>query len=280
MSRRDWVLVIGTATLTTFVVLALTGSPTSPRTTDLDEGLRTGRVSPSRVSELQPKTPEKLRVTPTPAHVPEESQKSQREKRKLRSRIQTLKSEVSELEESEFERTRYQFDLSQDDWKQLAEEGRLKYRFPCFRDPNHSWQMYEPTREKLGLSPDDGAIVMDAHRHSNERLWKTIQPLCLDIAHDESLVALLGLSGCKQLVEKAAYKNDPIGAHEERGLVAETHAGMRSPPKPDETQHPIFSLFMALTSEAQLFEEELAEHLGPDEAKRIWHSMTCASTMK
>lgn len=205
--------------------------------------------------------------------------KIQSEKTQLQNKVQELEEDAVQLEESSVEPKGARYDLSEDDWKELVVEGKIKYRMPCLRSWDPPSSMSPASMDRLSIGPDAAATVTEAHRRSNARIWAAVRPLCLEAIGDESVVELLGPLSCRRLVEKLAYKNDPLGALDERGLVAEVHAGLRSPPEPGEPQSPIFTLYMAMTSESSLFESELAESFGPQEARRIWHSMSCASIM-
>ncbi len=201
----------------------------------------------------------------------DEKNELQREKRSLETQLLTLKDEAAN-------RDRYAYDLDQEDWKELAAQSRVKYRMPCLMPLEAAWKVPQAELDKLGLSPDDGEALGEAHLRSNRRVWEVVSPLCLDIVHDPDVVTLLGANSCLQLIEKVAGRKDHKGVTEARRQVAEVHAGLRPPPEADQPQAPLFQAFMAITSEAQRFEADLAESFGPEEAKRIWHSMSCAAT--
>jgi hypothetical protein len=200
-----------------------------------------------------------------------EKNELQSEKRSLETQLLTLKDDVAE-------RDRYAYDLDQEDWKELAAQSRVKYRMPCLMPLEASWKVPQAELDKLGLSPEDGEVLGEAHLRSNRRVWDVVRPLCLDIVHDPDVVALLGANSCLQLLEKVTGRNDLKAVTEARRQVAEVHAGLRPPPEAGRPQTPLFDALMAITSEAQRFEADLAESFGPEEAKRVWHSMSCAAT--
>jgi hypothetical protein len=55
----------------------------------------------------------------------------QREKAQLQGEKRDLESQLHALKDEAAERDSYRYDLSQDDWKKLAAEGRVRYRMPC-----------------------------------------------------------------------------------------------------------------------------------------------------
>jgi hypothetical protein len=230
--------------------------------------------TPAEAARSSPPSPVSNQLDPVNSKlgsVLREKEDLQREKRRLETQLHTLKDEVAE-------RDRYAFDLDREDWKELAAQSRVKYRMPCLMPLEASWKVPQAELDKLGLSPDDGEILGEAHLRSNRRVWDVVRPLCLEIVHDPDVVALLGANSCLLLIEKVTGRNDPKAVTEARRQVAEVHAGVRPAPPADQPQAALFEAFMAITSEAQRFEADLAESFGPEEAKRIWHSMSCAAT--
>jgi hypothetical protein len=134
--------------------------------------------------------------------------------------------------------------------------------------------------DELGLSPDDGESLTAAHRRSNGRIWATLRPLCMNVVGNADVVDLLGAMSCLRLIEQKSSKSDIMAPTNARRQVAEVHAGIRPPPEDGQPQDPVFEAYMALTSEAGLFESDLAESFGPEEAKRISQSMPCVATMR
>jgi hypothetical protein len=173
-----------------------------------------------------------------------------------------------------------EFELDQEDWKKLAAEGRVKYKIPCLLPAGSPWTPQPATLDGLGLSPEDGEVIAEAHRRSNARVWDVIRPLCEEAIGDPATVDLLGGQGCMRVVQELAVAKDPMKSLEAQRKVAEVHAGLQPRPAPDQPQHPVFQMLMALTSEAKLFEADLAETFGPEDAKRIAQSDGCSSTMR
>jgi hypothetical protein len=219
----------------------------------------------------------------------------QREKRVLETRLRSLESNIERQDRqgsapasaAELEAAKatgradpQEFDLDQEDWKKLAEEGRVKYKIPCMLPPGSPWMPQESTLNELGLSPGDGEVIAEAHRRSNARIWDVVRPLCEDVVGDPGTVDLLGGPGCLRLIRQFSDAKDPAAARNAQRQVAEMHAGMRPRPAPDAPKDPMTETFLALTSEAQLFEADLAESFGPEDAKRIAQSNGCSATYR
>lgn len=54
--------------------------------------------------------------------------------------------------------------------------------------------------------------------------------------------------------------------------IGEMRAGLRPMPGPNEPVHPVVRMFVATMREAQAFEADLAQELGPDDAHRVTFS--------
>jgi hypothetical protein len=203
----------------------------------------------------------------------------QREKRDLEAQLRSLESELVQRPRSAPAGEAYEFELDRDDWKELAAQARIKYRIPCALPAESSYAIPQDQLDELGLSPDDGKTLLEAHRRSNARVWATLRPLCLKAVGDETVVDLLGRSNCMGVIERAVTKTDFAAATDTRRQVGEVHAGTGSPPEAGQAT-PLFQALMALTSEARHFEADLAENFGPEDAQRIVQSMHCADTTR
>lgn len=173
-----------------------------------------------------------------------------------------------------------ELDLDREDWKKLAAEGRVKYRIPCLLPPGSPWSPSESALNELGLSPGDGEAIAEAHRRSNARIWDVVRPLCEGVLGDPGTVDLLGGPGCLRLIRQFSDAKDPAASREAQRQVAEVQAGLRPRPAPGEPLDPMFRTFMALTDEGRLFEADLAESFGPEDAKRIARSNRCTATLR
>jgi hypothetical protein len=200
----------------------------------------------------------------------------EREKQDLQAQLRVLEEELSRQAPA---RTRSEWDLDQNDWKELAAEGHVKFRLPCLMPGGESWKGWPPSElDKLGLSPEDGQTIVDAHRRSNERIWAVVRPLCLEAVGSEEVVNALGGLGCVQAISKKARSTDAEAARAARQLVADVRAGLRPEPR-DEPQHPVFETLMAVTGEMQRFQADLAEDFGQEEAKRLAWGPGCMNVM-
>lgn len=203
----------------------------------------------------------------------------QREKEDLEAQLRSLENALVNRPPSSPAGEAHEFELDRDDWKELATQARIKYRIPCTLPAHSSYAIPQEELDELGLSPDDGKTLVEAHRRSNARVWATLRPLCAKAVGDDTVVDLLDRSDCLGVLERAATKSDVGAGAAARRLVGEVHAGMRTPPEPGQST-PLFDALMALTREAQYFEADVAESFGPEDAKRIVQSMRCADTTR
>jgi ferric-dicitrate binding protein FerR (iron transport regulator) len=167
---------------------------------------------------------------------------------------------------------RSEFDLSQDDWKELAKEGEVRARVPCRNPPKD--ELSQLGLEKAGLSPGDLPAVRAALDGSRKRMWAAIRPLCVQaLAGDAALADRLGSLTCQSIVQEAARENGE-DFEEEIRQVAEIRAGLR--PVPADGGGSVTKLWLALTGEAGNVEQDLARSVGPDDARRfVYGSAGC-----
>jgi hypothetical protein len=203
-----------------------------------------------------------------------------REERDVEAQLRTLESELVRSAEVPLTGDPREFDLNREDWKALAAEGRIKYRIPCMLPSGGAYGSTQADSDALGLSPDDGKVVTEAHRRSNARVWATLRPLCVEAVGNAEIVDQLGAQSCLRLIESVATSSDIMASADSRRRVAEVHAGMTQPPRQGEPQSPLFAALLAVTSEAEHFQADLAESFGPEEAKRIYESLRCVSTTR
>jgi hypothetical protein len=299
MHRRDWILALGGPALAAVVVISIyegkaplapIGESSESRGRDYGSARSPGEIVPEgdhgvSGAERQLTGSRELQKASESGAAPEDEEVArqldgvkaklagvQREKRDLEAQLRTLEKELDQRPGAPGGDVD-EFDLDPEDWKTLAAEGRIKYRIPCLL-PAESSSAFPPEElDELGLAPDDGPTLNEARRRSNARVWSTVRPLCMEAVGDPEVADLLGASNCLRLIEKTAMKADAMAASEARRQVGEVHAGMRQPPQTGDAPHPVFQAYMAVTSEAQRFEADLAESFGPDEAKRIARSM-------
>ena len=289
MNKRDWSLITGSVASTAIAMVVFYETVEQPPAPSANQRSRVIRDEPSASSGADAPEMAVLPLSGAPSEKPDSArlrgqlervngmlESVQREKRDLEAQLHALESELEGREEV----ARREFDLDREDWKQLAAEGRIKYRIPCSLHPLSPSDLEPEEQDKLGLSPEEGRTVRELHRRSNDRVWSTIRPLCKAHVNDDTAVELLERSDCLGLIERAAVKKDFEAAAQLRRHVGEVHAGLRPRPAPGEATHPLFAALLAITSEARLFEADLEEHFGPEEAKNIAQNLSCADTAK
>ena len=160
-----------------------------------------------------------------------------------------------------------EYDLSQDDWKELAKKGDVKYRMPCFS--KEGWSFAPSQLDALGLAPQDGPILNDAYQHSYDRIWAVVRPLCAQaLGTSAEVVDKIGPGTCMHLVYDVSMSQNANATRQAHAEVAEIRAGI-IPEPPVDKQPPVMKMFLAATSANQAFQEDLTKSLGPDEAYRI-----------
>lgn len=165
---------------------------------------------------------------------------------------------------------RSEFDLSPDDWKELAKDGSVKAQFPCLNPHKDDAFFAAKELEKVGLSPQDGPAIQAAMNASRKRIWATIRPLCVKAMQgDVAMVDKLGPMTCQVLVQNAAQQSGE-DIEEELREVAEIRAGLR--PVPGDGGGDVMRVWLALTAESKAVEQDLAQSFGPEEAHRIVYS--------
>jgi hypothetical protein len=191
----------------------------------------------------------------------------EKEKTKLQAQLARAERELARQTEGGAARARHEFDLDEQDWRELAQEGSIKYRRPCLEEKG--WKPRADELELLGLGADDGETLRAAFRRSYDRIWKTVRPLCARVIGDADVVDSLGPDTCIHVVVDAARRQNSALSDDAIRQVAETRAGLRPLPQPGAAQHSVFQMFWMLTGEMRAFEADLAESFGPEEAKRV-----------
>ena len=164
-------------------------------------------------------------------------------------------------------RSKPEYDLSPDDWKELAKNGEVKYRMPCFS--KEGWDFPADKLNALGLAPQDAPVLKDAYQKSYDRVWAQVRPLCAQaLGTTADVVDKIGPSTCMHLVYDVAQNQNAASAKEAHTQAAEIRAGVLPEP-PADKQHPILKMFLAATDANKAFEQDLAKSLGPEEAYRL-----------
>jgi hypothetical protein len=161
-------------------------------------------------------------------------------------------------------------ETTKEDWERMAELGVVRTRVPCIRDT--PWGPSERVVNRLGLAPGDAQTITDAYERSNKRVMAEIKPLCAKVLGSPDAADAVGPSGCMDAIQNSARKADPKAAKESLSRVADINAGKKPAPKDNQGLAPLERLGMALTAESKAFEADLAQKLGPEEAKRLANS--------
>ncbi|HVH40855.1 MAG TPA: hypothetical protein VM925_00885 [Labilithrix sp.] len=156
--------------------------------------------------------------------------------------------------------------LSKDDWERMAESGVVPTRVPCIRDK--PWAPNERVVERLGLAPQDTEALKAAYEASNKRMTDQIRPLCSQILGSSEAADKVGASSCIEVINNAARKSNADATKAALSRVAEVQAGKRETPKGNDLP-PVEQLALLLTKESKTFEDDLAQRLGPEDAKRL-----------
>lgn len=200
-----------------------------------------------------------------------------------RHRLDTLSNEKSDLEvklkKSEDAlsaskdgapvKLRHEFDVDQEEWRELAKNGTIKYRVPCIDAKGDGWSPSPQKLDQLGLAPQDGAVLNAAYKHSSDRLWAVIKPLCAAAVGSAEVAARIGPDTCVHLVLDTETEKDHDATDKARKLVGQIRAGEVPMPAPSAELHPVTKIFLALTGASKDLETELARSYGPEDAHRI-----------
>lgn len=157
--------------------------------------------------------------------------------------------------------------LTKDDWERMAESGIVPTRIPCIRDK--PWTPNERVVDRLGLAPQDTDALKTAYEASNKRMTEQIRPLCAQVLGSAEAADKVGISSCIDVIGNSARRADPDATKAALARVAEVQAGKREAPKAGGEVPPVEQLALLLTKESKTFEDDLAQKLGPDDAKRL-----------
>lgn len=209
-----------------------------------------------------------------------------REVLRLRSRVsalerqrQDLQAQLSEVEQELDEALgppEYEFSPTVEQWRVMAANSEIKYRVPC---PEGGLRLGSNFLDSMGLSPNDETTITEAFERSRHRLWNVVRFACLDFVQNEAAIDLMGVRGCRTILESAATAKNPTAMADARRQVAEVRGELRDPLQAEDGPTALYSLYFALTGEGEQFEQELAESFGPELAEHVWHSFPCTDSM-
>ncbi|MFO0743195.1 MAG: hypothetical protein U0270_45400 [Labilithrix sp.] len=198
------------------------------------------------------------------------------EKSDLEAKLKKSEEALSAAKDGAPVKLKNDFDLDESDWKDLAKDGTIKYRVPCIDGKGKGWTPSPEKLDKLGLAPQDGAVLNGAYKRSSERLWGIIKPLCAAEVGSAEVASRIGPDTCIHLVLDTEMEKDQEAADKARKLVGQMRAGEVAIPAPSspeyEKLHPVTKLFLALTGSSKAFEDDLAQSVGPEEAHRLTYT--------
>ncbi len=186
------------------------------------------------------------------------------EKTKLERRLGEAEQALARSDGGKGGLPKSEYDLDQQDWKNLADQGVVKLRYPCEGPNNFN---YSPgSLSKLGLDPKDGPVVASALASSFNRTWSVIRPLCAEaLGASVATADKVGENACVTIMRSTAGPS----AGEITRQVAEIRAGERPLPGAGETVDPFEQALLALTGEPKQLQAALTQSLGPDDAKAL-----------
>ena len=187
------------------------------------------------------------------------------ERSELAKRLAAAEKRLASISDGGVAPPRSAFDLSKDDWADLAKRGALRMRLPCQRKT--PWTPDAKTLQMLGLAPQDAVTLREAYQRSNERVWAATRPLCARVLGSEQLADRLGARACSRVIADAAGDDDAAGkAALQR--IGEVRAGQRPEPAASDLP-PNEALLLFESGDNARFEADLARSFGPAEAHRL-----------
>jgi len=199
------------------------------------------------------------------------------QKSALEKKLETTEQKLASQSDGAAPSGRSEWDLTQDDWVELAKKGAVKYRLPC--PMKAGWTFTPEKLAKMGLAPHDAPVMTQAYERSYKRVWDQLRPLCLQAVGNADVVDKLGAASCPTIIHDVQNALDPEAAKAGQKAAAEIRAGLKPEPGPNENVHPVTRVFLILTAANKAFENDLAASFGPEEAHRLaFSSEGCTST--
>jgi hypothetical protein len=153
--------------------------------------------------------------------------------------------------------------ISQDDWKQLASAGTIRYVLPCA-----SFNPSPEVMDRLGLAQRDVPAIQSAFTAARDTAWTQIRPLCATAVGSAGAADRLGLDLCPQAVFDSEKTSNPAGADAAMRAVGAVKAGL-SEPSAIPSGDPVGTAFLVLTGVAKDAETRLASMLSADDARSV-----------
>ena len=98
------------------------------------------------------------------------------------------------------------WEITKDDWAELAKEGSVKYQVPCTRPD--AWTPPADLLNQLGLPPDDASALKNAYAQSRNRIWSVLKPICTEAIGSADLAEKLGQNTCIHVVFNLAEETE------------------------------------------------------------------------
>jgi hypothetical protein len=193
------------------------------------------------------------------------AQGAQKQLGQARRRIAALEKELERAAPEGEQRARHEFDLTREDWRQLAANGNMKYRLPC--SGGAASAPSDDVLDELGLAPEDREVLRQAFEHSLERQRNAILPLCATaLGGRMDMATALSVDSCRHIILSTAASRSENESTAARSVA--TYMAGDGPP-PNDSGSLSEKVFLASAEESKHFEDELADAFGPDEAHRL-----------
>jgi hypothetical protein len=158
-----------------------------------------------------------------------------------------------------------EYDLSPEDWKQLAAEGVVKVQIPC--DNSDTYDVSPTALAGVGLPPSDAQPIHDALRDSSWRLWRVVRALCAQgLQGSLQRADEMGPEACRGLIQHLGHLNGGDLADQVR-VAADIEAGLVPMPDGLGTLGIYTQLLLAESAESQSIVQQLTNSIGPDDAR-------------
>jgi hypothetical protein len=184
--------------------------------------------------------------------------RNEAEKKSLQKELKEAKAKLAKAE-GDGAPPRSEFDLSQDDWKELAKT--VMARYPCRFDPD--WHISPDQATALGLSPSDASAVETAYIQEEARIASAVLSGCAKVLGNAEIARTIGTRACTAVISEAVKDN-----HADLQLVADIRAGNVPMPPADQID-PLATMLLAQSGSMNALQADLAGSFGSEEAHRL-----------
>jgi hypothetical protein len=189
------------------------------------------------------------------------------QKRKLEKDLAAAEAKLADAGTATAANDHFSHEPSQDELTELAKQGEIRLRLPCKSGSKAG--IAADDLQKLGLAPQDGPVVADALGASMKRSWTAVKQLCAQAVGGADVAERVGENACINIVMNNERENANDQYREDIRRVAEIRAGLRPAPAAGDDIDPFERMLLSLTSETKSLENDLAQSLGPDDARRV-----------